>query len=218
MGTAHFTQRSLQEAYDMVRRLRPQDLAIELDLQRYKILNDRCLACPSRGSCVRRCEFIGATDALGNADAYIWLIDVSEGEIARRIRGQMTSTEYSNLAHLPRVLGSSVNEARLWERGFKDLVMQRSMERLQRLREYFPSIWRVLIDERNTLMAARLAWIVTKRLDEGIEEPKTLALVGAAHVEGGEELLRTPLSIRQGLRRLGLSFSPPTPIRRIKIT
>ncbi len=217
MGTAHFTKRSLQEAYEMVYKKRPHDLAIELDLQRYKILNDRCITCPKRGYCQHRCEFIGAADALGNVDAFIWLIDYSEREIAQRIRGHMTTSEYANLTLLPRVFGSNISEAQLWEKGFKDLVVQRSSERLDKLKKWFPTIWKVLIDERNTVMAARLAWIVTKRLDEGVENPQCLALVGAAHVEGIRELLKSPVLIRDSLRRLDLHFSPPTPIRRISV-
>ncbi len=218
VGTAHFTKRSLRDAYEAVERLGPYDLAIELDLRRFKVLNRRCLRCPWRSSCVGRCEFIGATDALGNVDAYIWLIDMSEGEMAERIRAGMTFSEHRYKAMLPRVLSLNVDDASLWESGFKDEVVHRSMKRMDRLKSLFPTIHRVLIDDRNTLMAARLAWIVTKRLDEGVVEPRTLAFVGAAHVEGIEKLLRDPVSIGTSLKDLGLRFTPPTPIRRIKVT
>lgn len=86
LGTAHFTRRSVREAYEAVERLKPSDLAIELDLRRFNVLNGVCALCPKRSRCDRKCEFVGATDALGNADANIWLIDMSEYEIAVRIR------------------------------------------------------------------------------------------------------------------------------------
>ncbi|MGC8850434.1 MAG: hypothetical protein ACP5QI_08195, partial [Candidatus Bathyarchaeia archaeon] len=70
---------------------------------------------------------------------------------------------------------------------------------------------------RNTVMAARIAWIATKRIDGG-EEPNILAVVGAAHVEGIESLLRKPRRIGENLRRYGLKFSPPKLIRKINIS
>jgi len=79
------------------------------------------------------------------------------------------------------------------------------------------SVWRVLIDERDTLMAARLAWIATQSLKAG-GEPKILALVGAAHVNGIMSLLRNPMAIRENLRGLQVPFTPPTLVRRIQIT
>jgi pheromone shutdown protein TraB len=65
-------------------------------------------------------------------------------------------------------------------------------------------------------MAARLAWIVSKSLDEG-RKPKILTVVGAAHVDGIKELLANPLAIKENMRRLGLTFTPPTMIKRVRI-
>jgi len=79
-----------------------------------------------------------------------------------------------------------------------------------------PHVWRVLIDERNALMAARLAWIVTQKLNKG-EEVKVLALTGAAHVIGISGLLGTPVQIREELQELGLRFTVPRLIRRISV-
>lgn len=78
-------------------------------------------------------------------------------------------------------------------------------------------VWRVLIDERDTLMAARLAWIASESL-KAEENPNILALVGAAHVKGIESLLRNPMALRENLRWLELPFTPPTLVRRIQIT
>ena len=84
------------------------------------------------------------------------------------------------------------------------------------LRKIYPSVWQVLIDERNTLMAARLAWIVTKNLDEE-RKSKILALIGAAHVEGIERLLNNPYLICENIRKFGLPFTEPTLIRRVAV-
>jgi len=171
LGTTHFTRRSLLDAHRTVHRLKPIDLAIELDLKRFRTLNTNCALCPESKACTHKCEFIGAADALGNVDANIWLIDMSRRQFAQRTH----------------------------------MLASRA------------SVWRVLIDERDTLMAARLAWIATENLKaEG--KPNILALVGTAHVEGINCLLKNPLEIKQNLQGLNLEFTPPTLVRRIQIT
>jgi pheromone shutdown protein TraB len=171
LGTKHFTRRSLFDAHRVVNRLKPTDLAIELDLERFRTLNINCALCPENEVCTNKCEFIGAADALGNVDANIWLIDMSRRQFTQRTRMFVSQT----------------------------------------------SVWRVLIPERNTLMAARLAWIATETLKaEG--KPNILALVGAAHVKGISGLLKNPLEIKENLQGLNLEFTPPTLVRRIQIT
>ena len=170
LGTTHFTRRSLFDAYQAVNKLKPTDLAIELDFERFRMLNTNCALCPENEACTNKCEFIGAADALGNVDANIWLIDMSRHQFRQRTH-MFTSRA---------------------------------------------SMWRVLIDERDTLMAARLAWIVTEALKaEG--KPNILALVGTAHVNGISGLLKNPLEIKENLQGLNLEFTPPTLVRRIKI-
>ncbi len=214
LGTAHFTRRSLYEAYETVRRLKPTDLAIELDMTRFRILNYACSACPEHSTCTAKCEFIGATEALGNVDANIWLIDMSEQEIRQRVRRLMTPT-WIHRVRIP-FIPEEDEDTQLWEQGFKDEVLGSYQKRLENLRRHAPAVWRVLIDERNTLMAVRLAWIATEKLREE-EQPNILALVGAAHVEGMRDLLKKPITIKENLHKLGLNFTPPTLIRRISI-
>jgi len=214
VGTAHFTRRSLQDAYQAVERLRPSDLAIELDLERFRVLNSACWTCPRHGTCTTKCEFIGATEALGNVDANIWLIDMSEREIGQRIRQLTTPTWIFRVS--PQFSYQEDEMTQLWEQGFKDDVVNTYQRRLERLRERAPAVWRVLIDERNTIMAARLAWIASEKLRED-EKPNILTFVGAAHVEGIKELLSQPLTIKGKLQRLNLTFTPPTLIRRISV-
>jgi pheromone shutdown protein TraB len=170
LGTTHFSKRSLYQAYKAVAQLEPTDLAVELDKQRYRILNSDCATCPQNRNCTHKCEFIGAVEALGNKDTNIWLIDMSRREFWQRMYA------------LPR--GSSH--------------------------------WRVLLHERDALMAARLAWIATRSLEKG-ETPSVLALVGAAHENGITSLLRNPLRLRERLRGFGLHFTPPAMIRRVMV-
>ncbi|MCW4055494.1 MAG: TraB/GumN family protein [Candidatus Bathyarchaeota archaeon] len=217
LGTAHFTKRSLKEAYEAVRRLKPTDLAVELDMERFQFLNQRCASCPDREACSGRCEFVGATDALGNVNANIWLIDMSEREIAERVRRLLPPSrlwQYS-LARFP-FWRRVDNEVELWEQGYKDEVLERHARRMEALRVRAPHVWRVLIDERNALMASRLAWIVTQKLGRN-EETRVLALTGAAHVDGITGLLSSPGQIGEELRNFGLKFSTPRLIRRVSV-
>jgi len=214
VGTAHFTKRSLNDAYEAVRRLQPSDLAIELDTKRFRILHNTCSTCPKHGACTAKCEFIGATDALGNVDANIWLIDMSEQEIRQRIQ-RLTTPTWICRVRIP-FINEEDEETQLWEEGFKDEVINSYQRRLENLRGHAPAVWQVLIDERNTLMAVRLMWIATKKLREE-EQPKILALVGAAHVAGIQDLLTNPITIKENLQRFSLTFTPPTLIRRINV-
>jgi pheromone shutdown protein TraB len=171
LGTTRFSKRSLYDAYRLVDELKPTDLAIELDMTRYKMLNHQCATCPRSQSCTRKCEFIGAVEALDNRDTNIWLIDMSKREFT---------------------------------------------ERAYRSGSLYP-YWPVLLNERDTLMAARLAWIASEELKKGAD-PQVLALVGAAHVRGMESMLKNPIRIRDNLRSFGLSFTQPQLIRRIRIS
>ncbi|MFQ6068644.1 MAG: hypothetical protein ACE5KD_03775 [Candidatus Bathyarchaeia archaeon] len=217
LGTAHFTRRSLLEAHEAVRTLKPTDLAIELDMQRFQFLSRRCGSCPERSSCAGRCEFVGATDAVGNVNANIWLIDMSEREIAQRVRRLLPPSMLWRFSFLSFPFRhSNDDDTWLWERGFKDEVLNRYARNLEALRMQAPHVWQVLIDERNALMAARLAWIVTRKLNTG-EEVKVLTLTGAAHVSGIKELLGSPAQIAEELKRLRLTFTVPKLVRRVSV-
>ncbi len=218
LGTAHFTKRSVKEAHEAVETTGTKDLAIELDPRRFSFLNGACHVCPKRGMCTTKCEFIEASETLGNMDANIWLIDMSENQIRQRIRQliDLQGGPYGSFLIPPVIRDDQLPW--LWEKGFKNEVIRRSQRNLEVIRRTMPPIWRVLIKERNALMAARLGWITSKRIDEGEEEPNILALVGAAHVEEIRELLKCPLAIRENLQGLSLSFSPPVVVRRVRIT
>jgi len=215
IGTAHFTKRSLNDAYEAIKSFKPKDVALELDWKRFTQLNTACLNCPRAQSCKGICEFIGATKALGNTNANIWLIDMTEHEIHHRMRQRMTPYERSR-RHIPLRYYTNEDPVRLWEQGFKEQVINNSKRQIETGKKYFPSVWGVLIDERNALMAARLASITSKALDKG-KEPNILTFVGAAHVEGIKDLLQHPLQIRDYLRKFKLSYTDPTLIRRVAV-
>lgn len=215
IGTAHFTKRSINEAYEIIRSLKPMNVALELDWGRYTHLNAACTGCPRRDSCKGICEFIGATDALGNVDANIWLIDMTEQEIRQRIRSRMGAFKNPRIGlTMHHTLGE--DPVQLWELGYKEKVIDYSERQMEILRRSQPWVWRVLIDERNALMAARLAWVASKKLEKN-KESKIPAFIGAAHVKGIKELLSNPLLIKKNFERLELSFTEPTLVRRVAV-
>jgi pheromone shutdown protein TraB len=213
IGTAHFTRRSIRDAYDAVTSLKPKDIALELDWRRFQQLSGHCIHCSQYGSCKGICEFTGAADALGNVNANIWLIDMSERDMRyRMMKGRNPWEQKPRFQH-----AGARNPVRLWEQGYKEQVIEDSKRMIEYNRRISPSVWRVLIDERNAVMAARLSWIITTQLNEDTI-PHVLALVGAAHVEGIQTLLKDPQLIRSNLRAFRLSFTEPTLIRRVAVT
>ncbi len=97
-----------------------------------------------------------------------------------------------------------------------DMSKREFTQRTYESRSTYP-YWRILLNERDTLMAARLAWITTESLKK-VETPRVLALVGEAHVKGIRSLLGNPTTIRANLSLFGLTFTPPRLIRRIGIS
>ena len=213
LGTAHFTRRSVKEASEAIEKSKTQDIAIELDPRRFNVLSKICNQCRRRDSCSTKCEFIAASEALGNTDANIWLIDMTEKEMKNRIRTFTKLWISWNKLH---ILNGDENLPWLWEQGHKDEAIQRSNRNLDRLKKYASPIWRVLIEERNALMAARLATITSNKLEKK-ENPNLLALLGAAHIKGIKNLLQNPKSIQMALKKLNLTYTPPILIKRIKV-
>ena len=128
IGTAHFTRRSINDAYKSIKSLKPKDIAIELDQKRFERLNTACLNCPKRGSCLGICEFTGAAEALGNVNANIWLIDMTIQEINQRIRNR---TLLSKTPIPPAYRYLVEDPIWLWEKGYKDSEVEQAVSRLQ---------------------------------------------------------------------------------------
>ena len=218
VGTAHFSRASIMEVMEKVQELKPEAVALELCPRRYYALQRVCLNCPRRGSCDRKCEFIISTDYLANKDTEIWLIDMDEHEIHSRIRGSVTGREIREWLRASRYVRS--NEARglqLWEAGRREEAMHLFDSNTRVMRRAFPSLWSVLIVQRNALMAARLIYIIEGYLEKGLKDFKILVVTGAAHVEGLREMLRNPELAFETMRRYGIRFTPPYRIKRLRV-
>jgi pheromone shutdown protein TraB len=216
IGTAHFTIRSVEEVQQYVNIYNPNEIALELDPERFKQLNIRSLHKSSSSTYKKMCEFIVASNTLGNIDANIWLIDMTQKQITERINMLITPFEKYNQYYKSQIYLQE-NPILLWEKGYKQRVINNTKRMIEKDRRNNPSLWRVLIDERNTLMAARTAWIVNQKMDNE-EQPKLLAFVGAAHTDGIKKLLKDPILIKNNLKEYNLSFTKPSLIRRTSIT
>ncbi|MEM3526626.1 MAG: TraB domain-containing protein [Candidatus Jordarchaeaceae archaeon] len=218
IGTAHFSKASIMEVMEKVQELKPDAVALELCPSRYYYLQQLCLKCPRRRNCDRKCEFVISTDYLANKDTDIWLIDMDEQEINARIRQNASYEEIINWLRASKYVISNQEEGlKLWEAGHKEEAMHVFDTNTEIMRKVFPSLWEVLIEQRNSLMAVRLHYIIRNYLDKGLKDFKILVVTGAAHVPGLKEMLKNPELAFETIKKYGIEQTPPFRIRRLKV-
>jgi pheromone shutdown protein TraB len=211
-GTAHFTMRSIIDAMERASSGDYSAVAIELDRGRFDELSVASYYADPLYRPAVEGEFVAAADAFGNRDGDIWLIDMTMDEIRSRIASGLRPGELRSWAVASRELGRYERLGmRYWEAGMKEEAMRFLGATTRAMEEYSPTIHRVLIEERNALMAARLVEVA------GRTDGRILALVGMAHVPGVTGLLSRPEAIGRQLERYGLNYSPPTRIRRARV-
>jgi len=219
LGTAHWSQRSITDAVNAVNTMNPQAICIELDKRRFDFLRRACFECPRFGNCTEKCEFVAATDALGNQDADIWLIDMDENEIAERIRSRATPEEIVAWKRISAYVAEHNSHGlELWEEGLKQEASDYFNGGTELMHRTFPTLWQVLIHERNLLMASRLIFITEKYINMGIVEPGILTMVGAAHVSGIRSFLTDPFRAVCLIEQSDLEFTPPVRIHRVRVS
>ncbi len=215
VGTAHFTGRSIADAVEAASSGMHSAVAIELDRARFDELNRSGYSVGILHRPAAEGEFVAATDAFGNRDGDLWLIDWSMDQIDHRLRMTLTPEELRRWLRISRELNHyELMGIQFWEAGMKKDALRYLNLTTEAMRGYSPSFHRVLIEERNLLMSARLIDIVRRFSDT---EPRVLVLVGMAHVDGVRELLNSPKKISEGFQRYGLNYSSPTRIRRARV-
>ncbi len=215
LGTAHFTRRSILDSMEAASSGLHSSVAIELDKQRFDELDMMAYSIAPPFRQAAEGEFVAATDAFGNRDGDVWLIDWSINEIDYRLNLTLTREEIWNWNRVSRKLSPyEIAGARFWEMGRKREALEYLNLTTNAMREYFPSLYRVLIEERNLIMASRLIEIANQSEDQ---VGKTLVLVGMAHVRGLNELLQDPDRIQRGFETYGLNYSSPSRIRRVRV-
>ncbi|MDV3277548.1 MAG: TraB/GumN family protein [Nitrososphaerales archaeon] len=212
LGTAHFTRRSVGEAVAAASSERYSSVSIELDKQRFDELNATSLNAPRSIRAIAEGEFVAASDAFGNRDGDIWLIDIALGEIRSRIAPTLTASELRVWNEVSsRLAPYETAGIRLWEAGNEREAMRYLGWTTRAMERFSPTLHRALIEERNVIMAARLMEIA------GVTKGKGLVLVGKAHVLGLGRLLAEPARIAEGFERYGLNYSPPVRVRRARV-
>jgi pheromone shutdown protein TraB len=160
-----------------------------------------------------------ATDALWNQDADIWLMDMDEEEIAARLRYRAKPEEIVAWRRIDAYVAEhNAQGLRLWEEGLKQEALDYFNGGTELMRRTFPTLWQVLIHERNLLMASRLIFITEEYINMGIVEPRILAIVGAAHVPGMRRLLVDPLGALRLMEQSNLQFTPPVRIHKVRVS
>ncbi len=215
LGTAHFTRRSIVEAMTAASSPLHASVAIELDRVRFEELAGIGYSVRKPWRETAEGEFVAGTDAFGNRNGDVWLIDWGVDEIIARIGMAVTWPEVRDWKHAStQMFPNEEAGTRLWEIGTKQEALRYHDPPAKAMRDNFPSLHRVLIEERNLVMASRLLEIANGNVEL---VGKTLVLVGMAHVDGIRELLEEPGRILQGFETRGLNYSPPTRVRRVKV-
>jgi pheromone shutdown protein TraB len=181
----------------VVHRFRPQTVALELDSGRFAALQSskrgdgrvlpvtyRLLAKLQQNLAEQYgseagSEMIAAAEAASEIGAAVELIDMEAMSVFKRMTGAMSFKEKLMMIvgiFISLVAGKKAVEA--------EMEMYKSNEAgfMEEVQKSYPSIARVLIDERNAHMAERLKGIASR-------SSVTLAVVGDAHVPGMTLLL-----------------------------
>ncbi|WP_456368820.1 TraB/GumN family protein [Geoglobus sp.] len=228
VGTAHVSRKSIEEVERVIESERPDAVAVELDVRRYRALTGEK-------------EEINLADVIRKGNVFLFLFQLILSNFQRRIgkeTGVMPGEEMLRAIEKAREIGADVllidrdlaiTMRRLWnELGFleklrlfyhlavgffqsDDVEVDDLLEKdvldvmVEEFRKISPKTARILVDERDAYMAHNLIQAMKRYR-------KVVAVVGAGHREGIERLIRNPESVlsihdlvQVKSRRLGLA-------------
>ncbi len=179
----------------LIERERPDAVCVELDRARYHALQNpggkpqgkityRLLAKMQKRLADQYggeagAEMLAAAEAGRSMGAAVLLIDADANETFARLNQEMSRREKWKLA-LSAVSSLFISRRRMEKE--IDSFQENGDVYLDEMQEQFPSLKKVLIDDRNALMA--------KRIDAAASRyPIVLAVIGDGHIEGIMELL-----------------------------
>lgn len=213
LGTSHIARQSLKEVEEYIEREKPDALALELDRKRLDALMSKAPKKAGIGS-IRRIGFKGFLFSLFGAWAErklgklvgvapgsemkkaikiarkngikIALIDQDIEITLRRLSQSITWKEKMNF------LGD-IAKAFFIRKGELEFDLATVPEKkiikklVDNLKERYPNFYRVLIEERNTVIAKNIRSLMLSQPDK-----KILVILGAGHVDEVAELVKKP--------------------------
>lgn len=214
VGIAHLSRRSIRDAVQAIQDTAPVGVCFELCPYRYEYLKRAWEAplLPVASSETRVVDT--AANCLDRGDTDVWLIDMNQEEIAARVLAFASLEEARAWKRIQEhLVQREAMGLRLWEEGLKDEAMEVFQGDVGLMKKAFPTLWRVLIVERNLFMACSVIAVISHYLERGLEEFKVVVVVGATHVAGIQQLLHHPKETVQALESLGIGFQKPVMVK-----
>lgn len=206
VGTAHVSERSVEDVKEAIRRHRPDIVAVELDPARYKVLtgqtrwrelpitrlisgnNTYFFIAQAMLSAIQRAlgmdkgvepgaEMVAAIEAAAEEGLAIALVDRDIGVTLRRAWARMGLREKLRVTwHLLKAI-TGVYEEELEDMDIESLLKEDALTAvMDELGKLAPSVKKVLVDERDAFIA--------KKILQASKDGKVLAVVGAGHLRG----------------------------------
>ncbi|HIH71937.1 MAG: hypothetical protein PWP49_1956 [Thermococcaceae archaeon] len=210
IGTMHVSPKSRRDVREFILREKPDAIAIELDRQRfYALQSPKRLTFQEAVKLGKKAilgyilmkveekigeefgmkpggEMIEAIQTAYLLGVPLYLIDEDiqsiMGKLLRApLREKILLLLESSLVFLPIAPGAESQED----------IMESYKVMMHRFRIRYPYIFRVLVEERNEIMAKNLKAIVDELKRRGVKKPKVVAVVGLGHKKGIEKLLNS---------------------------
>ena len=205
IGTSHIAVESIEEVAKAVQELKPDVIALELDLKRFKRLisntkhkiklsdiTQKGFLINLIGSYLERylgkkvgvlpgAEMRKAIELARKNKIKVALIDQDISITLRKLKAKFTLKEKLRLVKNILLAPFTAQKIKI---DLRKVPEQKLINKLTlQLKKDYPSVYEVLIEERNSVMAERLIRLMQ-------ENKKVLAIVGAGHIRGIEKILR----------------------------
>ncbi|MFV0255182.1 MAG: TraB/GumN family protein [Erysipelotrichaceae bacterium] len=222
VATAHVSKQSVIEVQEIIASEKPDTICVELDKERYdsiknpkkwedtdliKIIKEQrtglllinlILAAQQRKAAEHLdskpgAEFLEAIKIAEANNIKVVLADRNVNTTFTRIYRSLSFME--KIKVLTSIIFSTTQKEKTSEEDIKEMIQEASLEGfVEEIKEEFPNLKKVLVDERDQYLCAKI---------QNAPGKKIVAVLGAAHTIGIKELINTPQSIK------GLDTLPP---------
>ncbi len=213
IGTMHVSPRSREEVLRVIEQENPTAIAVELDPLRFRGITSGAKAGLKESLQFGRSglvsylltkfeerlgeefgmtpggEMLAAIEAAGRLRIPLLLIDedirsIMSKILAAPLRERLLLAFEGLSFFLPGVRGAAAEELGDPVESYREMMFE--------FRNRYPYLYRVLVEERNVIMARNLIRTVDELRGRGIRRPKIVAVVGLGHVKGVEHFLGSP--------------------------